>query len=297
MISGLNTPGIASAIRTAGQARATMDTMTRQIATGQKVASVKDDGAAWARAAGLKSQRVVETTREHIIARVEGGLAFTQAITDTASQVMNSLREIVLKARTTAVGSQSRQTLLADWNATLAMMPASTEKSPFLEDWSTHTIAGSLTTTQDPMLASSRFLMFQQQNGFSGWMSTTGVGIPVALTAFDFANATSAQFDQVTSSINWIDDNVILLWDRGVGTDMNEIASVARATSRNIDRIDGAVASLTDADLGKASAARAQAETRQQLALSTVRQAISTYGNFASGLLGNVQRIQRGIMA
>jgi flagellin-like hook-associated protein FlgL len=58
MITGLGIPssGIASAVRTAGKARATMDTMARQIATGQRVSSVKDDGAAWARANAARGE-------------------------------------------------------------------------------------------------------------------------------------------------------------------------------------------------------------------------------------------------
>jgi flagellin-like hook-associated protein FlgL len=61
------------------------------------------------------------------------------------------------------------------------------------------------------------------------------------------------------------------------------------------DRLEAAAETLTEADLGKASTALRQAETRQQLALSTVRQALNAYGAYAGGLLGNVQRTQRAI--
>lgn len=57
MTSDLSSSGIASSIRTASQARATMETMGRQIATGQRVSSVKDDGAARARAVQLRVQK------------------------------------------------------------------------------------------------------------------------------------------------------------------------------------------------------------------------------------------------
>ena len=55
--------------------------------------------------------------------------------------------------------------------------------------------------------------------------------------------------------------------------------------------------SLVDADLGKASTARAAAEARQELALLTVRRAIATYGAYADGLFANVRRTQRAILA
>jgi flagellin-like hook-associated protein FlgL len=77
----------------------------------------------------------------------------------------------------------------------------------------------------------------------------------------------------------------------------NQMSGQARLLDNRADRLEAAAASLTDADLGKASMARAQAETRQQLALNTVRQALSAYGAYAGGLLGNVQRSQRGLTA
>jgi flagellin-like hook-associated protein FlgL len=81
------------------------------------------------------------------------------------------------------------------------------------------------------------------------------------------------------------------------GHSMAGLDQVSARNDATINRLDTAIGALSDADLGQASAARAQAETRQQLAIGTVRQAISAYEGFASGLLGNVQRTQRGVMA
>ena len=75
------------------------------------------------------------------------------------------------------------------------------------------------------------------------------------------------------------------------------LESVAKRDDAAYDRLDTAIGSLTDADLGQVSAARAQADTRQQLALDTIKTALTAYGNYAGGLLGNVQRTQRGVLA
>jgi hypothetical protein len=53
---------------------------------------------------------------------------------------------------------------------------------------------------------------------------------------------------------------------------------------------------LTSVDLEATSSQLRQAESRQQLALKTIKVAISAYGNYAGGLLGNVQRTQRALV-
>jgi flagellin-like hook-associated protein FlgL len=72
---------------------------------------------------------------------------------------------------------------------------------------------------------------------------------------------------------------------------------VGTINQKLMDTLEQQASALTDADLGRASATRTQAETRQQLALATVRQALDAYGAYAGGLLANVQRTQRGLVA
>jgi flagellin-like hook-associated protein FlgL len=81
----------------------------------------------------------------------------------------------------------------------------------------------------------------------------------------------------------------------GIVTNSND--RIIDRAEKKADRLTLAAETLTEADLGKVSAARAQADTRQQLALQTIQQALTAYGNYAGGLLGNVQRTQRGVLA
>jgi flagellin-like hook-associated protein FlgL len=85
--------------------------------------------------------------------------------------------------------------------------------------------------------------------------------------------------------------------DAAAGAVRRRIDSLRQNNSIMNDSAQSALGSLTDADLGRVSTARAQADTRQQLALDTIKTAISAYGNFAGGLLGNVQRTQQGVLA
>ena len=160
----------------------------------------------------------------------------------------------------------------------------------------------------DPLFDGVRIFAFADLNqGWNEWMTDAPDpvgGRPVTIAAIDLSTATAAQLADLTTAINtyreawqnWSTRRATMI---GVGTgfDLKMIDRMRDRIQRDSDRLDTALGSLGDADLGKASAARATAETRQQLAISSVRQAISAYGSYASGLLGNTQRTQRGIMA
>lgn len=304
MIAGLSSSGIAGAIRTAGQARATMDTMTRQIATGQRIASVKDESAAWARAATIKGERTRLNTGLDTLARVEVGVKQTAAVNDMAIERLDRLRDLVLAAQASTPGSQTRVNIQAEWSA-LVSMPAPFGDNYGFASWASW--GGEfIMNPADPLFDGVRIFAFADLNqGWNDWMTAApDAARPITIAAVDMSTATSAQLADLTTSIttyreawhSWSTRRATMI-GVGTGLDLKMIDSMRDRIQRDTDRLDTALGSLTDADLGKASAARATAETRQQLAISTVRQAISAYGNFAGGLLGNVQRTQRGIMA
>jgi flagellin len=288
MISGLGiSSGIASAVRTAAKARATMDTMARQIATGQKVSSAKDDGAAWARAAGLKSQRVHAETRQDNVAMLNHVAENQSAVLDRAVEVLNALKNIILQARTHPAGQSTRLQLQADWNATIAsgfdgeFVPSGIDSS------GTGFPYGVMGNASDPMLATQNIHTWHGRTlGSVAWLST--------LSSVNIASGNTAALD---AGLAEADLRLTGVLDR-VQLSAGNIKSLRRIddwSAAEIDRLEANIGSLTDADLGKASSARADAEARQQLAMQTVRSAITVYGNMASGLLGNVQRTQRGI--
>ena len=287
MISGLNASGIATAIRSAGQARATMDTMARQIATGQKVSSVKDDGAAWARAAQLRGQASATSVLVANLDRFADVLAINSAGREALLAQREQQRANALAATDPTLSAAARAALQASQTG----LSVSSSMSVASE------AHGQLDNGGNP---------FQGHNGIAGQVRVTvgeqGQFVTYATQALalspgtpnDLSTSASAQQDLA----RW-DSELAYYRSResywsAVGNGLDQLN---RHFKLEQDRIAGAIGSLTDSDLGKASTGLANAETRQQLALSTVRQAISTYGNFASGLLGNVQRTQRGLIA
>jgi hypothetical protein len=82
------------------------------------VSSVKDDGAAWARAAGLRSDVVQWSSRLSTLDPFETGLEYTRSGVDTSLSAFRALSELVLAARSSVAGSTAREALAAQWNHT-----------------------------------------------------------------------------------------------------------------------------------------------------------------------------------
>jgi flagellin len=289
---GAMTSSLALAQRTASKARATMDDMSRQIATGQKVSSVKDDGAAWARASGLKSEAVGQRT-------VAGSVNFVRQVIDVdlmrgeiALEQRDLARQAALRATNASLSSAERT--LLDTQQEDYFNPAVPTGSVFDSLGIGNSLGGNWSFSNAPV--NNVLQVITSSTG-----ATTSFQGAAALAGFnsavrgDLSSAAAAAIalDNITrvDTPFWTDR--MQYWS-GVS---NRLERHSAQLSANADRLNGAANSLTQADLARVSANRAQAETRQQLALDTIRTAISAYGNFANGLLGNVARTQRGVMA
>ena len=291
MISGFSSATFATGLRTASQARVTMDTMARQIATGQRVSSVRDDGAAWARANFARGEAAASEALSSSLGVVRVGLAAAIAVGEARKDVLVDLRGTALSATDPSLGTATRSELQARFT--------SLRQAYLAELTYNAAAAGTVDLRNSTGGAWAPFSAAAGAADLTWTQATDGTTTTQALTAMVGPSAdisTSASATTTLGNIQTVENQVLQRVAALSGIDGRVGADQARLTAAS-NRLSALAARLTDADLGRASAARAQAETRQQLALSTVRQAISTYGNFASGLLGNVQRTQRGVLA
>lgn len=294
---GAMSSSLSLAQRTASKARATMDTMSRQIATGQRVSSVKDDGAAWTRANGLRSNASARDILVDQTAQVVAGVRWARETGEIRNAMIEEAQGLAAAAM---VPGQSASTIAANQAAYLAA------RSSFNDN--TYTQMGT-------------DLMLNRADGTGAWVPFTTTSIPNStlswLSGIDGSSGTWSLTSLVTLGANGVPTASIATttdaatarstWEL-IARDHRAIAAELGGLERRIEsgadrhraRADlerSQAESLTGADMGRVSAAHALAETRQQLAVQTMRTAISAYGNFASSLLGNVQRTQRGIIA
>lgn len=301
---GISASGVASAIRTASKARATMDTMARQIATGQRVASVKDDGAAFVRAAQLKSRQVENENRVGNVAMIRVELEMHDAQIDNARRAYQSLKEVALQALQHQPGTAARRALAADYAQSLEALRAGYQGAAIETGMWAH-LQGS---SADPMMAGRSFFTlfgtpFYHLSGMPvhpglGWAGRDWLLTGTTPVGMDIANGSETSIRNGLANIDYLlNSDMIERHDRLSAASQAELDLISDWTQKDADRVEGAIGSLTDADMGQASTALRESQTRQQLALSTIQQAISAYGNFAGSLLGNVQRTQRGLLA
>jgi flagellin-like hook-associated protein FlgL len=300
MISGLSSSGIATAIRTAGRARETMDTMSRQIATGQRVSSVKDDGAAWARAAGLESQKVQAQVRSGFhTANLRQVAQAQMAVDDGTRSTFDRMAGLIRQAMTLPAGSSARQQLATEYAEELLTLDGMrTTTGPIDSGMGTQPDGhwGIQGPASDPVLAGRTiWTTLATSPEDNGWQATDPLSNGQPYGSANLTGGTQPQLEAALRTVERFRDATISGALMLNGRRLQWLDRVDDLSRREIDTLDTAIGSLTDADLGKASAARAQAETRQQLALATVRRAISAYSSFATGLLGNAQRTQRAL--
>jgi flagellin len=298
MIGGL-TSSLALAQRTASKARANMDAMSRQIATGQKVASVKDDGAAWAQANAHRSQKAEIDGRATLVSFVRTAVD-QQSIEDSAMrESMTWIRDVLVQSLQYNPGTQSRQALHEEFQrAVNSVNGFAAPKAAITTGYGLQADGqyGFLTSSADPVF-NGRTMWSSLDSGPNNYSTWLGVN---NLNTFDLRTATNAQIQvQLNSTVDVLMNHHHWLpnFENRAANDQRWLDSVVERDSGTKDRLDTAIGSLTDADLGKASTQLRQSEARQQLALDVIKTALTAYGNYAGGLLGNVQRTQRGVLA
>lgn len=293
MIGALSN-SLSLAQRTATLARSAAEDYTRQIATGQRVASVKDDGAAWARAVALRSDAVTQRGKADLLSN---GIAMNAPLVEVAEAAVRTTDEmisIILQAMTQSASGPARQSLAAAWTNAVAsgdtmmqigIAARSSDGVPWTADVTTAngTYFRPFTGHTDLEGVLIRRSGWNFNTAFAHWQTDVLSGSQAALEARLATLQTNRANFANAASDNGNTDRQMLAMRTGYGD--------------RADRLAGAAASLTEADLGRTSAGLRMAEVRQQLALDTISRAISAYGSYAGGLLGNVQRTQRGVLA
>jgi flagellin len=307
MIAGLSS-SVSTALRTAGDARARMDQAARKIATGKDVASARDDGARFVQANALKSQKADWEARDLMATRLDLAMQYTKGVAGQHLEIAQKLRQTALAASALPAGSQARVALQKEWDALIAagkstaagINPGYETPDNFGSDVNG---VGVELGGMDSYWAGNRYAAYSDTSAWTGHYSfvNAGWGITVALDTVDIANGSPTHLSEAINTSAIVSGEQYGTWNTGwmsqIGADERVLDTKRADIARQRDRIDTAIGSLTDADLGKESTARAQAQIRQELAFATVRQALDAYGSYAGGLLGNVQRTQRGVLA
>jgi flagellin len=255
------------------------------------VASVKDDAAAWARANVARADSAASRSLSDSLGQIRVGVAAAIAIGEIRVDVLADMRATALAAADPSLSATARQDLQ---NRFTQLRNAYNSELSYTAHDTSIELKNSGGSTWAPYSATLGNSDLTWTNATDGAASSQAFGSVMTVLSTDISSSAAAA--TTLANVQAVENQMLQRTaalariDHLVDADQSRL----RATS---DRLSAISSSLTDADLGRASTARAQAEIRQQLALDTISRAISAYGNFAGGLLGNVQRTQRGVLA
>jgi flagellin len=247
----------------------------KQISTGYRVADSTDDGAAYAIAQGIRSTVGVLTTANQQLGGVQGLLSTTQSGLNNISNLMGSMRDVLLDLSSNETQGTQRTDYINQYQSMLANVQTYVQDA----DYGGKTLIGDLSGSTGSF---GRIAVARNESGSSygiasfsgsalyGSISFTSTQLSGASTVAALITATGTFLNQMTS----------------VGTELNSIGSsinyVNNQTTYNSDKIDAlnsGLGSLVDADLAKESAQLTALQIRQQLgtqALSLANQAPQT---------------------
>jgi flagellin len=247
----------------------------KQISTGFRVADSTDDGAAYAIAQNIRSTVGALTSANQQLGGVQGLLSTTQSGLNNISNMMASMRDVLVNLSSTSVEGTQR----TDYTNTYQTMLANVKTYVQDADYNGKTLIGDLTGSSGSF---GRVAVARNENG-----SSYGVASFSGSAMFGSISFTSTQLAGASTVAALITaTGTFLNQQNSVGTELNSIGSsinyVDNQTTYNSDKIDAltsGLGSLIDADLAKESAQLTALQIRQQLgtqALSLANQAPQT---------------------
>jgi flagellin len=247
----------------------------KQISTGYRVADSTDDGAAYAIAQGIRSTVGALTSANQQLGNVQGLLSTSQKGLTNVSNMMASMRDVLVKLGDDSVQGNDRTNYQTQYLSMLGNVQT------FIEDaaYNGKTLIGNLGGTAgygnvsvardgsgDAYQISSQgaSAVYNSIAGLTSFSSNTAGNFAADLTAggvfIKMQNAVGNSLNTIGSNINYVNNQITYNHDK-------------------IDSLNSGMGSLIDADLAKESAQLTALQIRQQLgtqALSLANQAPQT---------------------
>ena len=244
----------------------------KQISTGYRVADSTDDGAAYAIAQGIRSTVGALTSANQQLGNVQGLLSTTQSGLNNISNMMGSMRDVLVKLSDSSVQGTDRTNYEQQYTSMLSNVKT------FIQDanYNGQNLIGDITGSSGTF---GRVAIARNENGSSyGIASFSGSAVYGAI------NFTSTQLNGASTVAALITaTGTFMTQETSVGEELNSIGNsinyVNNQTTYNSDKINalnGGLGSLIDADLAQESAKLTSLQIRQQLgtqALSLANQA------------------------
>jgi flagellin len=269
-VNSVNTNvGAMVALQNLNKTNSSLQTTQNRINTGLKVASAKDNGAAFAIAQTQRSTVSSLDAVKESLSRASSVVDVAASAGESVSDMLTQLKEKALAASDTSLDTTSRNALKADFESIRNQITKTLTNASFN---GINLIDGSQTGGLTALASAdgvSRMTVAAQD------MALGGSIISLASDAsFATASSASALLTTLDSSINGVSSALAEM-----GTASKALENHANFVGKLQDSITAGIGNLVDADLAKESANLQALQTKQQLgiqALSIANQSTST---------------------
>jgi flagellin len=247
----------------------------KQISTGYRVADSTDDGAAYAIAQNIRSTVSALTSANQQLGSVQGLMSTTQTGLNNVSNIMASMRDVLVNLSSASVQGTERTNYITQYNSLLTNVKTDIQGANYNGLTLVGNITGSsgsygsITVARNESGATYGIASFSGSALF-GSISFTSTQLAGSSTVGALITATGTFLNQMNSVNNELNT---------VGSAINFINNQTTYNSDKIDALNSGLGSLIDADLAKESAQLTALQIRQQLgtqALSLANQAPQT---------------------
>jgi len=247
----------------------------KQISTGYRVADATDDGAAYAIAQGIRSTVGALTSANQQLGNAQGLLSTTQSGLGNISNMMGSMRDVLVKLSDSSVQGSERTAYQNQYKSMLKNVQT------FVQDASYNgkTLIGNLTGSSGSF---GRVAVARNENGSTyGVASFSGSALygSISFTTTQLAGASTVAALITATGTFLNQQNSVTTEMATVGSTINYVNNQTTYNNNKIDALNSGLGSLIDADLAKESAQLTSLQIRQQLgtqALSLANQAPQT---------------------
>jgi flagellin len=249
-----------------------LSVVQKQISTGYRVADSTDDGAAYAIAQSVRSSVGALASSNQQLGNAQGLLSVTQKGLGQVSNMMSSMRDVLVKLSDGNVQGNDRTNYEQQYKSLLGNLQT------FVQDASYNgkTLIGDLSNSNGTF---ARVSVSRNETGSSYGIATfSGSALYGSISSLPTsAAAVSALITAGGTFIN--QQNAVGKELNTIGNSINYVNNQVTYNNDKIDALNSGLGSLVDADLAKASAQLSALQIRQQLgtqALSLANQAPQT---------------------
>ena len=242
-----------------------------RIATGQKVANAKDNGAIFAIAQNQRATSGALNAVRESLQRGQSVADVSIAAGETISDLLSQMKEKALAAADAQLNSSSRAAMNADFVALRDQIKNATENSKFNGGSLISSTAANVTALADE--TGNKVITVQAQK-----LNLSGTNVTVT-SGQSISTVTRAK--NALSLVNKSIENVSLALAK-LGTGSKALNTHMNFVNKLQDAIDAGVGNIVDADLAKESAKLQALQTKEQLGFQALSIANQGPGNLLS---------------